>query len=97
MTGSNDKSGSRLPQTKTPQTGSNKPTLYEQLTDLDQQLTNLLHSQHFYRQSLINLLDLDNDTNCLIGALVVHQWLEASGESLLILLKEIRESESAAK
>ena len=92
MTNSNDNAGSALPQTKTQQTGPNKPTLYEQLTDLDQQLTNLLHSQHFYRQSLINLLDLDNDANCLIGALVVHQWLEASGESLLILLKEIRES-----
>ena len=92
MSDHNDKSGSPLQPTKTSQTDADGVTLYDKLTDLDQQLTNLLHSQYFYRQALINLLDLDEDASCLIGALVLHQWLEASGDSLLAMLREMRES-----
>ena len=92
MTNSNDNAGSALPQTKTTQTGANKPTLYEQLTDLDQQLANLLHSQYFYRQALVNLLD--EGDSCLIGALVLHHWLEASGEALLAMVQEIKHTQS---
>ena len=92
MTNINNKSGSPLQPTKTTQTDADSDTLYDKLTDLDQQLTNLLHSQYFYRQALINLLDLDEDASCLIGALVLHQWLEASGESLLAMIREMRQS-----
>ena len=92
MTTNNDKSGSPLQPNKTSQNDADGVTLYDKLTDLDQQLTNLLHSQYFYRQALINLLDLDEDASCLIGALVLHQWLEASGESLLAMLREMRQS-----
>ena len=93
MTKHNDKSGSPLQPTKTSQTSTNGATLHAKLTALDQQLTNLLHSQHFYRQALINLLDLDNEPSSLIGALVIHQWLEQSGDSLLDQLKTLKKQQ----
>ena len=90
MTTNNDKPGLPLQPTKTSQTSTDCATLHDKLTALDQQLTNLLHSQHFYRQALINLLDLDNEQSCLIGALVIHQWLEQSGDSLLDQLRALK-------
>jgi len=63
------------------------------LTQLDDDLYNLLQSHHFYQQSMIALAEGQVEPDYwLIGALTTHRWLRQQGETLMTELVSIKQS-----
>ena len=67
--------------------------LRAKLTQLDDDLYNLLQSHLFYQQSMIALTEEQAEPEgWLIGALVTHRWLRQQGETLMTELIGVKQS-----
>jgi|GEM_PF-5157745 len=67
--------------------------LRAKLTQLDDDLYNLLQSHLFYQQSMIALAENEVEPDYwLIGALTTHRWLRQQGDGLISKLTTIKQS-----
>ena len=67
--------------------------LRAKLTQLDDDLYNLLQSHLFYQQSMIALTEEQTEPEgWLIGALVMHRWLRQQGEAVMTELASVKQS-----
>lgn len=67
--------------------------LRAKLTQLDDDLYNLLQSHLFYQQSMMALTEEQVEPEgWLIGALVTHRWLRQQGETLMTELVSVKQS-----
>ena len=68
-----------------------KRELSAKLTQLDDDLYNLLQSHQFYQQAVIALIEENTEPEYwMIGALTTQRWLMQSGEQLLSQLVSAR-------
>ena len=69
-----------------------KRELSAKLTQLDDDLYNLLQSHQFYQQAVIALVEENTEPDYwVIGALTTHRWLRQSGEQLLNQLTQAKQ------